>query len=120
MHRPSILQKIFYRSIALCLVFVLQYAYSFGQSPCIPIALKCENLINPLGIDAATPRLSWRLQDDRTGASQTAWQLFVSTDSLEALKEKGNTWQTSKISSSVQTITYKGKPYYRLQNIIGR
>jgi alpha-L-rhamnosidase len=109
MHMSSIAQQIFYRSIAICLMFVMQQEYSIGQSRCVPVALKCENLINPLGIDATTPRLSWRLQDGRAGASQTAWQLFVSTDSLEALKGKGNTWQTSKISSSSQTITYKGK-----------
>ena len=59
-----------------------------------------------MGIDAATPRLSWRLQDDRTGASQTAWQLFVSTDSADLLKGKGNTWETGKISSSVQTVPW--------------
>lgn len=109
MHRSSILQKIFYRSIILCLVSVLQHVCSFAQSPCIPISPKCENLINPLGIDASTPRLSWRLQDDRTGASQMAWQLFVSTDSADLLKGKGNTWVTGKISTSVQTVTYKGK-----------
>lgn len=90
-------------------MFVSQQVCSFGQSPCIPIALKCENPIDPLGIDATTPRLSWRLQDDRTGASQTAWQLFVSTDSLEILKGKGNAWQTSKMTSPGQTIAYKGK-----------
>lgn len=109
MQRFSILQKIFHRPTILCLLLVLHHAYSSGQSPCIVIALKCENLINPLGIDAATPRLSWQLQDVRTGASQTAWQLFVSTDSLQTLKEKGDNWQTGKILSSSQMVTYKGK-----------
>ena len=110
MKRLSKFLRIFYRSATLYLLFAGQHIDSYGQSPCIPVSLKCENLINPLGIDAATPRLSWRLQDDRTGASQTTYQVFVSADSLEAIKGRGNAWQTSKINSSVQTILYKGKP----------
>lgn len=80
-----------------------------AQSSCIPLALQCENLVDPLGIDAAKPRLSWRLEDKRTGAAQTAYQIFVSTDSLEILTEKGGSWQTGKTNSSKQIINYSGK-----------
>ncbi len=81
----------------------------YAQTTCIPIALQCENLRNPLGIDAATPRLSWRMQDQRMGAKQTAYQLFIGTDSLAVSKGNGNMWQTAKQHSDLQTITYKGK-----------
>ncbi len=81
----------------------------FAQPSCIPLALQCENLVDPLGIDAAKPRLSWRLEDKRTGAAQTAYQIFVSTDSLEILTEKGSSWQTGKTNSSKQIISYSGK-----------
>ncbi|MEP7371802.1 MAG: family 78 glycoside hydrolase catalytic domain [Chitinophagaceae bacterium] len=109
MKRLSILQRLVYRSATLYLLFTGQNSYSYGQSSCIPTSLKCENLIDPLGIDATSPRLSWRLQDDRTGAIQTAYQVFVSTDSSELVKGKGNVWQTRVISPD-QTIIYKGKP----------
>jgi len=83
--------------------------WSFAQSPCIPVALKCENLVNPLGIDASNPRLSWRLEDKRDGAAQNAYQLFIGTDSLAVSKGKGNMLQTTRINSSAQIVTYKGK-----------
>jgi alpha-L-rhamnosidase len=80
-----------------------------AQAFCTPVALKCENLVNPLGIDAATPRLSWRLDDKRNGASQTAYQVFVGVDSVAVSKGIGSIWQTTKINSPVQTIIYTGK-----------
>jgi len=41
-------------------------------------ALRVEHLINPLGLDEPRPRFSWRLNDPRIGAGQTAWQIEVS------------------------------------------
>ena len=87
----------------------LSPVWSYAQSPCIPVTLKCENLFNPLGIDASAPRLSWRLADKRNGALQTAYQLFVGTDSLAISKVTGNAWQTGKTNSSAQTVKYNGK-----------
>jgi alpha-L-rhamnosidase len=62
-----------------------------------------------LGIDATESRLSWRLDDQRKGAIQTAYQLFVGTDSLAVSKAKGDMWQTAKRNSSGQTVKYGGK-----------
>jgi alpha-L-rhamnosidase len=87
--------------------------------------LKCEHLINPIGIDAPNPRLSWRLDDSLTlssssrlggtlGAQQTAYQIIVGTDSLQVLKGIGNVWETLKTLSNAQLITYQGnslKPF---------
>jgi len=83
--------------------------WSYAQSPCIPITLKCENLVNPLGIDAPEPRLPWRLEGKRNDAIQTAYQLFVGTDSLAVSKANGMMWQTAKLNLPVQTIKYNGK-----------
>jgi alpha-L-rhamnosidase len=86
-----------YRNLFLIIIAQLPQVLpltSYAQFPIIAVSLKCENLINPLGIDEATPRLSWRIQDDRIGAIQTAYQLFVSTESSEVIKVLGNAWQT--------------------------
>ncbi len=40
--------------------------------------LRCEHLVNPLGLDEAAPRFSWKLADPRTGAAQIAYQIEVS------------------------------------------
>lgn len=102
----------FNRKILILVFFLFSPVLSFlsyAQSLCIPVALKCENLVNPLGIDATEPRLSWRLDDKRNEAIQTAYQLFIGTDSLAVSKSKGDMWQTGKRNSSGQTVKYGGK-----------
>ena len=81
-----------------------------AQQHCIPVNLACEYLQNPLGIDAAHPRLTWQLKDVRTGALQSAYQLFVGTDSVEVSNAKGSTWQTQQLKNATQLSMVDGKP----------
>ena len=74
-----------------------------------PATLKCEYLTNPIGIDAPHPRLTWQLADSRQGAKQIAYQITIGTDSLAVSRGQGNSWQTNKINSSINLITYQGK-----------
>lgn len=83
---------------------------SYGQSTSTPVTLKCEYLVAPIGIDAALPRLSWRLDDNRIGAKQTAFRIFVGTDSIAVSRGTGNYWQTATINSDAPLIVYGGKP----------
>ena len=83
---------------------------SYGQSNGRLTDLKCEYLTNPLGIDAAQPRLTWQLQDPRRGTKQTAYQIFVGTDSLEVADRKGGVWQTGKVENDNSLVVYEGKP----------
>ncbi|MES2810617.1 MAG: family 78 glycoside hydrolase catalytic domain [Bacteroidota bacterium] len=71
--------------------------------------LKCEYLNNPLGIDAPHPRFTWVLNDARKGAAQTAYQLTVSTDSVALSKAEANVWQSGKVASTSQLVTFDGK-----------
>lgn len=77
-----------------------------AATPGDPADLKCEYLIRPIGIDAKHPRFTWRIDDDRPGAKQTAYQLYVSTDS--SAMEKG--WKTAKSATSANIAVYKGAP----------
>ncbi|WP_332369822.1 family 78 glycoside hydrolase catalytic domain [Spirosoma telluris] len=72
--------------------------------------LQCEHLTNPLGIDAGAPRFSWRLEDVRSGAKQTAYKLVVGIDSSLVSQGKGGHWQSGKIPSNTQLVTYSGVP----------
>jgi alpha-L-rhamnosidase len=84
--------------------------FLFGQSdPCRPVALKCEYLVNPIGIDAAHPRFTWRLEDKRTGAKETGIRIIVGTDSVHVSKGTGNCWQVSK-DGNTQLEMYAGTP----------
>src|SRR5678816_4657847 len=44
-------------------------------------ALETEYQRNPIGIDARTPRLSWRIHAVRRGTMQSAYELRVAMDS---------------------------------------
>jgi hypothetical protein len=41
--------------------------------------LRCEYLVNPLGIDVQKPRLSWKLDSSIRGQKQTAYQILVAS-----------------------------------------
>ncbi|MEH6306881.1 glycoside hydrolase family 78 protein [Olivibacter sp. CPCC 100613] len=72
--------------------------------------LRCESLVNPLGIDQRVPRLSWQLKGGKRGLMQRAYQIQVAS-SLDLLKQGyADRWDSGKISSdsSIQ-VAYKGK-----------
>ncbi len=74
-----------------------------------PVNPECEYLENPIGIDAATPRLHWQMQDNRQGAHQTAYRIFVGTDSAKVANGKGEMWDSEKTSGDKMLVTYSGK-----------
>ena len=94
----------------LLLFFSLFTIPSFSQQPIYAVQLQCEYLINPIGVDAVQPRLAWKLKDNRRAAVQTAYQITVATDSLALVKKEGiPVWDSGKVGSSVQLISYSGK-----------
>ena len=60
-----------------------------------PYALECEARKNPVGIDLASPRLSWKL----TGAEQTAYQVQVGRTVAGA-----EVWDSGRITSAETAI----------------
>ena len=72
--------------------------------------LRCEYQVNPLGIDAVHPRLSWRLNSSERGAHQTAYQILVASSAALLKLDKGDLWDSGKVASdaSIQ-IAYGGK-----------
>lgn len=73
-----------------------------------PEQLQCEHLTDPLGIDAATPRLSWRMNDPREGARQVAYRLLVGTDSAALARGEEALWDTGRINSDASLVRYDG------------
>ena len=73
--------------------------------------LRCENLINPLGLDVTRPRFSWQLSapKDRRGVRQTAYELRVAPSVAELAAGKKAVWQSGKVASdSSVNVTYAG------------
>ena len=77
-------------------------AGSFPQSqidPLHPQYLRCENLIDPSGIDIATPRLSWLSKSLQRDQKQTAYQIVVSSSRHKVNTNEWDLWDSKKVLS---------------------
>ena len=110
------IEKEFCRAIAR--LFGIAVYMVFGIAVCtIPAhaqamsaaALRVDELVTPLGIDDPQPRFSWQLRDNRQGARQTAYQLFVSSSSESLATGKADVWDSGRIVSGQSVaIRYAG------------
>lgn len=71
-----------------------------------PYDLKCEMMTDPMGINTVTPHFSWK---NRGILRQTAYQVQVSTDSMELVRNIADRWQSERMMTADQTTVYKGK-----------
>jgi alpha-L-rhamnosidase len=79
-----------------------------------PYDLRCEYLVNPPGIDARMPRLSWKLKPVRPearGLVQSAYQVLVASSERLLSENRGDFWDSGKLDSSQSLhVIYGGKP----------
>ncbi|MGD8777378.1 MAG: family 78 glycoside hydrolase catalytic domain [Ignavibacteria bacterium] len=74
-------------------------------------SLRCEYLINPLGIDVKSPRLSWNILSSKRGDMQTAYQIIVSSTRESLSKNNGDVWDSGKVDSDESIhVEYDGIP----------
>jgi alpha-L-rhamnosidase len=80
----------------------------------VPIQLTCEQQANPIGIDEASPRLSWKLTSVHSEARslrQTGYRVLVSSSWAVLDQNHGDLWDSGKVESSESIlIAYEGKP----------
>jgi len=86
-----------------------------GPRPTLSVrAPSCEHRVDPLGLDAATPRLSWKL-DARDplarGLRQSAYQILVAGDEARLARDGGDLWDSGIVASSETVdVRYAGAP----------
>ncbi len=98
--------QLFFTAVVTAVCFVA----SVHAKDCSPVALRCEYRVNPLGIDEAQPRLTWRIESDERGIRQTAYQILVTSSAKLLNANSGDLWDSGKISSAVTVnIAYAGK-----------
>jgi len=74
-----------------------------------PIDLRCEYLIDPLGVDTRRPRLSWKLPPGERGHRQSAYRILASNDLDRLRRREGDLWDSGKVESDRTVhIEYKG------------
>ena len=95
----------------------------YGQNP---VELQTDYLENPIGLDNNNPRLTWKIDDDKQGANQQSYRLIVGTDlqiinsvtgstalflnnkKTENVNQNSVIWDSGKINSVDQLVTYAG------------
>jgi len=96
------------------------FAFFCGQAlAAAPVDLKTEALANPLLLDSAHPRFSWRLETERAGAKQAAWQVQVASapDRFDA----PDLWDSGWVESDDNAWNaYAGQPLEPFQDFFWR
>ena len=77
----------------------------------VPDRLRCEYLADPLGIDAARPRLSWIVRSGERAQVQTAYRVLVASSAERLAADDGDLWDSGKVGSDATLhVAYAGKP----------
>lgn len=73
--------------------------------------LRCQYLVDPAGIDAAAPELSWIVESPRRGAMQSAYQILVASSPAKLDAGEGDLWDSGRVESGETLgIRYAGRP----------
>jgi len=64
------------------------------------VALTCAYRTNPIGIDDLQPVLNWKINSSQHNIIQTAYQILVADNLRDLKQDKGNIWDSKKVSSS--------------------
>jgi alpha-L-rhamnosidase len=87
-----------------CLLLSVSSVRAEGEATDRPVALRTNGAVDPIGVDAPRPRLSWR----PPVRGQTAWQVRVAA-SERALGEGRLLWDSGRVASATAvSATYDG------------
>ena len=87
------MKRIFHIALAAILLTACHPGFSVYD-------LRCEGLVEPLGIDSAQPHFSWKIRSDQP-MEQVAYEIEVGPD----------LWQSGRVESAEQVmVPYAGKP----------
>ncbi|MBC8126419.1 MAG: family 78 glycoside hydrolase catalytic domain [Gloeobacteraceae cyanobacterium ES-bin-144] len=105
-------------TLSICRLFSLLFAVGLTTAHGLtPSYLRCEYLVDPLGIHEAAPRLSWVTESDSRGEKQTAYEVLVSSSTEKLAKNEGDLWASGKLASDDNAhVPYAGKPLISRQN----
>jgi alpha-L-rhamnosidase len=77
----------------------------------LPDRLRCEYLVDPLGIDTPRPRLSWALVGGGVGRRQSAYRIRVASNPERLAAGEADIWDSHKVQSNQTAhVRYAGTP----------
>jgi hypothetical protein len=88
-------------------------AYAAQPGPA-PQALRCDDMVNPVGIGSAHPRFHWALAvqgTQRRGVRQSAYEIVVAMSRAALAKDQGDAWDSGKTAAALAPLVdYSGPP----------
>src|SRR5208283_2892961 len=96
------------KRILRCFVMIMLLSFTVTAWSA-PVHLRCEYVVNPLGIDQSSPRLSWQSNNSERNWKQAAYQILVA--STPELLSAGNAdiWDSGRNNSDESVdIAYRG------------
>lgn len=110
-YRTALFMPFLCGRLALVLIAGLIGSCVWGSDEAAVTHLRCEYLVNPLGVHEPAPRLSWIVESTRRGELQTAYELLVASSPELLAKDQGDLWASGKVLSPENAqIVYSGKP----------
>lgn len=73
--------------------------------------LRCEHIVNPLGIDTETPRFSWKISAPSRNVAlrQTAYRVLVASSPDKLKRNEADVWDSEVVASSAsQLVPFAG------------
>ena len=64
--------------------------------------LRTEQMVDPMGLDTAVPRMSWRLESSQRNVMQTAYRILVASSPELLAQDKGDLWDPEKWNPCVR------------------
>jgi len=103
------LSRIFWVFVVWSFFGIWDLGFGISFAALNAVALRCEYLSSPLGLDEPHPRLTWRVESSERGEKQTAYLIVVASDPNKL--DSPDLWDSGKVSSSqTVNIVYSGKP----------
>jgi len=104
------------KKMCLSIVILLFICHQgFAQAQNVPVNFRVDNLIceykiNPIAVDAANPRLSWKLITQDRNIQQTYYEIRVGTNAVSLTKGQNLIWTSGKVPSDESAHVYYGGP----------
>ena len=109
---PCTGNRYFMRVRFLLLGILLSQPLAMGEL--VVTNLTCEHQINPMGLHAEVPRLSWQFQTSEKAKYQQAYRVIASSSREALARDEGDLWDTGKKTSrSSYLVFYKGEKALR-------
>ncbi|MFT3751632.1 MAG: family 78 glycoside hydrolase catalytic domain [Paludibacter sp.] len=96
----------------ISLVVFLIASTNLGAQAIVPGNLRCDFFRNPLGIDVASPSLSWIIRPavGARNVRQTAYQILVASSVEQLQANDADIWNSGKVKSDrMGSVNYAGK-----------